>query len=164
MRDAQGRLQLWAGSPAIHLFDVNFLANIAAENMPWHLARKKVPCLDAAGNVVQPECENALKFEKFIFDVLPLAERWTVVNTTRRSEFEPLKNATGPESPASVRQAISTQAADWLEQAGIAVPRDDKGHAAVPMEISPLFALDADELAKKVDQGLRVKDKPVYLG
>ena len=92
---------------------------------------------------MQPAKENALKFEMFIFDVLPLAERWTVVETPRREEFEPLKNATGADSPETVRQAMSNLAADWLEKAGVQVPRQADGNAAVPLEISPLYALDA---------------------
>ena len=95
--------------------------------------------------------------ERFIFDVLPLADRWTVVETSRREEFEPLKNATGPDSPQSVRQAISNLAADWLEQAGIRVPRNDQGDAAVSLEISPLYALDAAELKTRVTAELRVE-------
>jgi UDP-N-acetylglucosamine/UDP-N-acetylgalactosamine diphosphorylase len=161
-RDEQGRLRLWAGSPAIHLFDVSFLDKVVKKKLPWHLARKKVPFLHESGQVVEPDKENALKFEMFIFDVLPLAERWTVVNTTRRDEFEPLKNAEGADSPQSVRRAISNQAADWLEQAGAVVPRDAAGSSAVPLEISPLFALDARELAEKVERGLRI-DKATYL-
>jgi UDP-N-acetylglucosamine/UDP-N-acetylgalactosamine diphosphorylase len=160
-KDDQGRLRLWAGSPAIHLFDVPFLSKITQEGgqIPWHVARKKVPYLDETGKHVEPQKENALKFERFVFDVLPLAERWTVVTTTRRDEFEPLKNAEGKESPLSVRQAISTQAADWLERAGAIVPRTADEHAAIPLEISPLFALDAEELAGKVTAGRRI-DKP----
>ena len=46
--------------------------------MPFHIARKKVPFLDEAGKLVEPVKENALKFEMFIFDVLPMADRWTV--------------------------------------------------------------------------------------
>ena len=83
-----------------------------------------MPYLDADGQRRSSRTkENALKFEMFIFDVLPLAERWTVVETTAREEFEPLKNATGADSPETVQQAISDLAADWLERAGVAVPR-----------------------------------------
>jgi UDP-N-acetylglucosamine/UDP-N-acetylgalactosamine diphosphorylase len=161
-RDEQGRLRLWAGNPAIHIFAVDYLKRITrgATRLPFHIARKKVPHIDEAGRPVQPERENALKFEMFIFDALPLAERWTVVETDRREEFEPLKNATGPDSPESVARAMSNLAADWLQRAGVAVPR---GHAAVPLEISPLFALDAEELMGKVDRSLRI-DGPLYLG
>ena len=152
-KDDQGRLLFWAGSPAIHLFDVAFLRKVTqgAARTSWHLARKKVPYLDEHGRRVEPAKENALKFERFIFDVLPQADRWTVVATSKK-EFEPLKNATGPDSPATVRQALCDQAADWLDHAGVMVPRDAHGHAALPLEISPLHALDAEELvAFKVD-------------
>jgi UDP-N-acetylglucosamine/UDP-N-acetylgalactosamine diphosphorylase len=62
-----------------------------------------------------------------------------------------------------VRQAISNFAGDWLERAGIRVPRKANGDAAVPLEISPLYALDAEELAAKVDRRLRVEGA-LYLG
>src|SRR5205085_10656761 len=130
------------------LFAVDFLARVTQgqARIPFHLARKKVPYVDDKGHLVKPDKENALKFEMFIFDVLPLADRWTVVETSRREEFMPLKNATGPDSPQTVRQAISTLAAEWLEQAGGTVPPQANGDVDVPLENSALFALDAQEL------------------
>jgi UDP-N-acetylglucosamine/UDP-N-acetylgalactosamine diphosphorylase len=127
------------------------------------VARKKVPHLDEKGQEVNPKKENALKFEMFIFDALPRADRWVVVETSRREEFEPLKNATGRDSPESVRQALSNLAGDWLEKAGVPVPRSAPGVSAVPLEISPLYALDAEELAAKVDSNLVIRG-PTYLG
>jgi UDP-N-acetylglucosamine/UDP-N-acetylgalactosamine diphosphorylase len=161
--DANGRLRLWAGSPAIHWFDLDFLDRVTRgpHGMPFHVARKKVPHLDESGKVVQPEKENALKFERFIFDVLPLADRWTVVEALRHQEFAPLKNATGADSPQTVARALSNQAADWLEAAGVKVPRDAAGNAAVPLEVGPLFALDAGEFAARVDR-TTVIDGPRY--
>ncbi|OAI46286.1 UDP-N-acetylhexosamine pyrophosphorylase [Planctomycetaceae bacterium SCGC AG-212-F19] len=163
--DEGGQLRLWAGNPAIHIFSVEFLARITQgeTRLPFHIARKKVPHIDAAGNPVKPEQENALKFEMFVFDALPMAQRWTVVETDRREEFEPLKNATGDDSPASVARAIGNLAADWLTQAGVNVPRDQQGNVAFPLEISPLYALDAAELATKVDRKMRIEG-PTYLG
>src|SRR5262249_4442543 len=163
--DEHGRLRIWAGSPAIHVFAVEFLDRVTrgGGQMPFHIARKKVPYLDPSGTLVKPEKENPLKFEMSIFDGLPLAQRWTGVETSRREEFVPLKNATGPDSPVTVAQAISDLAADWLTRAGVAVPRRPDGSAAVPLEISPLFALEAEELAAKVDRSRRI-DGPTYLG
>ena len=131
--------------------------------MPFHVARKKVPFLDENGKPAQPKQENALKFEMFIFDVLPMADRWTVVETSRREEFVPLKNATGADSPETVRQAISNLAGDWLEKAGVRIPRNANGDTSVPLEISPLYALDAEELARKVPRDIRIEG-PTYLG
>jgi len=94
--------------------------------------------------------------------VLPLADRWTIVETSRREEFMPLKNATGADSPQTTRQAISNLAADWLEAAGATVPRQANGDAAVPLEISPLYALDAEELAAKVARGTRIAEATYF--
>jgi UDP-N-acetylglucosamine/UDP-N-acetylgalactosamine diphosphorylase len=160
---ADGRLRLWAGSPAIHWFDLDFLVRITGsdEALPFHVARKKVPYLDADGKVVQPAKENALKFERFIFDVLPLAERWTVVETGRREEFAPLKNASGADSPAEVEKALSIQAADWLAAASISVPRNAAGAPTYPLEVSPLLALDREEFVARADRQWRI-DEPRY--
>jgi UDP-N-acetylglucosamine/UDP-N-acetylgalactosamine diphosphorylase len=154
-RDAQGRLRLWAGSPAIHFFAVDFLEQVTrgATRLPFHVAKKKVPHLDDAGRPVQPKVENALKFEMFIFDALPLADRWTVVETSRREEFAPLKNATGPDSPETARRALSDQAVDWLTKAGAVLPTS----AEAQFEVSPLFALDAEELAAKIKRGAKIE-------
>ena len=163
-RDEHGKLRIWAGSPAIHYFSVDFLERVTRGHarIPFHVARKKVPHVDASGNHVEPNKENALKFEMFIFDVLPLADRWAVVETSRHEEFVPLKNATGADSPKVVGQAISDLAADWLARAGVAVPRGPDGSATVPLEISSLYALDAEQLAAKVDRTLTILG-PTYL-
>jgi UDP-N-acetylglucosamine/UDP-N-acetylgalactosamine diphosphorylase len=93
---------------------------------------------------------------------LPLARKALAVETSRREEFEPLKNAEGENSPATVRQAMSNLYADWLNQAGIAVARRPDGSAAIPIEISPLFALDAEELRAKL-QRLETVATPLLL-
>jgi UDP-N-acetylglucosamine/UDP-N-acetylgalactosamine diphosphorylase len=159
--DATGRLRLWAGNPAIHIFSVDFLDRLTRghRHLPYHLARKTVTL---SGPDAKPRSVNALKFEMFIFDAFPLAERIVLVETRREDEFSPLKNAEGPDSPPVVKQDISNLAARWLEQAGVEAPRNPGGEVAVPLEISPLFALDAAELATKVNASLRI-DGPLYL-
>lgn len=151
--DEAGRLVLWAGNPAIHLFSVEFLERMTRdpEGIPFHVAKKKVPCIDAAGRPVEPQAENALKFERFVFDVLPKAERWTIVEAAREDEFAPLKNADGDDSPTTVERALVAQARAWLTAAGAAVAEG----AAV--EVGPLFALDAAAAAAKVAAGTKVE-------
>lgn len=159
--DEQGRLRFWAGNPAIHLFDVAFLREIVAEidRLPWHLARKKVPHLHDPS----PAAANALKFERFIFDVLPHAERWTVLPTPRQEEFAPVKNRDeeAVDCPATARQLMNNLVAAWLEQAGVKVRRDEHGNAAVNLEVSPLFAADADDFHAKI-KGTAPIDKDTY--
>jgi UDP-N-acetylglucosamine/UDP-N-acetylgalactosamine diphosphorylase len=144
-RDAGGALEFWAGSIAIHLFELAFLKRLASGGirLPFHRAVKTVPFRDEAGNLVEPAEPNAVKFEMFIFDALPLANKTLAVETSRAQEFEPLKNAEGDNSPATVRQALSDLYQNWLRQAGADVPK------AGAMEISPLIALDAEDLRGK---------------
>ncbi len=141
-READGRLRFRAGSPAIHLFSVPFLGRVTGRGgLAYHLARKTVP---AVGGEVE-----ALKFELFVFDALPMAERWLTVETPRAEEFAPLKNGSGPDSPETVRAAISALHAGWLEAAGVPT----RGH---PIEVSPLLALDAAALRSKLPRGFAV--------
>jgi UDP-N-acetylglucosamine/UDP-N-acetylgalactosamine diphosphorylase len=162
--DASGKLLHRAGSPAIHVFDVGFLARITqgATRLPFHVARKKVPCLGADGKPFTPTKENALKFELFIFDALPLAERWLVLEALRSEEFSPVKNADGVDSPATARRDLMNLAGTWLERAGAKPPRDQEGNVAAPLEVSPRFALDERELAARIGPG-RVIEGPTYL-
>jgi UDP-N-acetylglucosamine/UDP-N-acetylgalactosamine diphosphorylase len=159
-RDASGTLRFRAGSPAIHVFSVPFLERVTtgAGRLAYHLARKKVPYFDAAtGERVTPTTENALKFELFVFDALPLAERWYAVSAKREDEFAPLKNATGADSPETVTAALVDRAKRWLTAAGVAVPD------GVLVEIGPLYALDAVELRSKLPSGFGVNG-PTVLG
>ena len=50
----------------------------------------------------------------------------------------------------------------WLEDADVAVPRDAHGQPVHPIEISPLYALDASELADRLPRECRL-DGPLYL-
>ncbi len=158
-RNADGSLRLWAGSIAVHAFDVGFLRRMAgqATALPFHAARKIVPHLDAAGNRVEPPRPNAVKFERFIFDLMPQAASAAIVEVDRATTFGPLKNAGGAsqDSPESVRAQMAAQARDWLRRAGARV--DDEAM----VEISPLFAADAEQLASKIRPGTRI-DKPTY--
>lgn len=164
-REPDGNLALWAGSIAVHILEREFIERLVENDgiqLPFHRAIKKVPFINEAGELVQPEAPNAVKFERFIFDALPQAQRWTLVETDRTVEFEPLKNATGPDSPVTVRQRMSDLFAGWLESSGVRVPRRSDGSVPFGIEVSPLFALDAEELKTKVKPGM-VIDGPIYL-
>lgn len=137
--DSAGALRYWAGNIAAHVFSRTFVERLAhgPATLPWHMARKKVPYLDDSGQLVSPASENAIKFEKFVFDVLPMAQRSLVVETDRNEEFHPLKNERGEFSPDDVRGALSRRGRRWLAAAGCDVPD------SLTVEISPLLALEA---------------------
>lgn len=159
-RQPDGALTLWAGNIAVHAFDLDFLVRMAAEAaLPFHRANKKVPYVDERGALREPSAPNALKFERFIFDLLPRAARTLAVEVDEAEAFAPLKNASGAakDTPETVRAAMLALHTRWLRRAGAVV--DD----GVPVEIGPPFALDAEEVARKVSRGMRVTG-PRYFG
>lgn len=148
-RDGHGQLVFWAGSTAIHVFSRGLFDRLEREQieLPFHRAIKKVPHIDESGRRVDPPVENAYKFERFIFDVLPLAEQSLVVEARREDEFCPLKNKSGDFSPPFVQQAMHRLHSGWLSAAGLPAPQ------VGPVEISPLVALDAEAVAAAVAAG-----------
>ena len=156
--DRGGQLLYGLGSIAIHALRVDFVRRETRSGfkLPFHLAEKSSPSLDESGALVQPKEKNVYKFETFIFDALRDARRTVVLEVRREEEFSPLKNATGKDSPETCRRDMSALYASWLDQAGVRVPRDERGAPKHPIEISPLFALDAAELAGKVPKDLNI--------
>jgi UDP-N-acetylglucosamine/UDP-N-acetylgalactosamine diphosphorylase len=159
-RDEQGELLFWAGSIAVHIFSVDFLARtLSLKNaLPFHVARKNVSYLSSTGEFVTPRAANALKFERFIFDLLPHARNALVVEYAEEEVFAPLKNAPGASRDTAeyVQRLMINQHRRWLESAGAQVAAD----AAV--EISPLWALDAEAVAERIEPGM-VIDEAIYL-
>jgi UDP-N-acetylglucosamine/UDP-N-acetylgalactosamine diphosphorylase len=154
--EPDGRLTFRFGSVAIHAFSLDFLKREAAAALPLHIARKKVPYCDEHGNAVKPDQPNAFKFEKFIFDVVPDARTLMTVEFQREDEFSPVKNATGPDSPATARRDMALKSARWLEACGVSVPRAPSGELLYAIEIDPAIAVDAGELRSKVDGRLNI--------
>ncbi len=160
-----GSLKFSAGNLAIHILDVDFVERVNREkqSLPYHIAEKVVPFLDDSGELVRPTEKNGLKFEKFVFDALSCARATAVMEVNRDEEFAPVKNAEGEDSPESARNMMMRLSAQWLEDAGAHVPHDSDGQVKGLLEISPLFALDADELRQKLPASFEV-EFPLYLG
>ncbi len=154
-RNPDGSLTYWAGSIAIHLLNVGFVETLTRTQvrLPFHKAEKKIPYIDATGVRRIPASPNGFKFESFIFDALQWAQRSVVMEVARAEEFSPVKNAQGVDSPLTAQKDLQELCASWLERAGVSVPRDTDGQLAVRIEISPLYALDAEELAGKLPSG-----------
>jgi len=144
----KGDLKLWAGNIAVHVMDVPFLrrASSSVEALPFHRAKKVTPFIDCHGNLVSPETPNSIKFERFIFDLLPWAENAFVVETNPDESFAPVKNADGSphDTPQQAKEAICRLHRKWIERAGGKV---DEG---IRVEINPRFALNANELSEKL--------------
>lgn len=156
-----GSLVFGLGSPAMHMIRVDFAREVLDryDEMPYHIAEKSAAAVNEDGEVVEPEGKNVRKFEKFVFDALPLTKRSVIMEVAREEEFAPVKNAEGEDSPATARAAMTERWARWLAASGFRVERDDEGRAVAAIEISPLFALDAEQLREKLPEGERVGGK-----
>ena len=117
-----------------------------------------MPYLDEDGKQVEPDKPNALKFERFIFDLLPQAANPIVVEYTEQECFAPLKNAPGAEKDTAeyVQRFMADQHREWLEGAGAEVAE------GVVVEIDPLWGVDAETTAARVEPGTKF-DEPTYL-
>lgn len=166
-RTPDGKLMFGLGSIAIHAIRVDFVREQTAEGLrlPFHLAEKSSPWMNEKGETVSPQGKekNVYKFETFIFDALAETRRSVILEVRREEEFSPVKNADGKDSAASSRRDMTALYAGWLEAAGVSVPRDANGAPLHPIEISPLYAQDAEELAARRPGKLNL-NAPLYLG
>lgn len=159
--NSDGSLKLWAGSIAVHVFDLAFLESSSqdASSLPFHKAHKKVAFVNEQGEVVSPDAPNATKFEKFIFDLLPSAKNAIVCEVDPAEGFCAVKNAppAPSETPDHVKAAISDLHRGWLESCGVEVAAD------VKVEINPLFAVDAEQLRSKLADTKEVKTDTYFV-
>ena len=164
-RHADGSLKYSAGVIGIYLLNVDFVErlNAAAPNLPYHRSEKTVAHLGSDGKTVTPKEKNGLKFETFVFDALPYADRCVMMEVRREDEFAPVKNKEGEDSPATSLAMVCDFYGAWLNRLGVKLKTDDLGRVAVLTEVSPLYALDEAEFRRKM-KGVKVNGYlPVYL-
>ncbi|MFM8804249.1 MAG: UTP--glucose-1-phosphate uridylyltransferase [Planctomycetia bacterium] len=156
-----GRLRFHAGSIAVHAFTRAFLDRAAARDdaLPLHRAFKAVPCLDADGGRVVPAAPNAFKFERFIFDLMPLADRVCVVEIEASEGFAPLKNPAGSagDAPEHVYAALVAHARRLLAKAGVRVAD------GIDVELAADRIIDETDVAGLLRAGT-VLDRPTVIG
>ena len=147
--DGDGRLMFRAGNMAVHAFGLEFLERLTGgTGLPFHRAIKKVPFFDdSTGTMKHPSSPNAVKYETFIFDTLPLASRPLVVESDRAEEFAPIKNAEGSDSVQTSQMAQSVRAAKWLSHSGVQIAQDASGQPAAQIEIRSSSATCPEDLA-----------------
>lgn len=149
--DAEGRLRFLSGSIALHVLGVEFVDRLTAPGsttaLPFHQARKKVPCWNSkTREAIKPTEPNGIKFEMFVFDALEFAERSIVLETDRVEEFAPIKNAEGTDSARTSQDLQVERAARWIESVGRSAPRSEDGTVDATIEIKAQTALSADDL------------------
>jgi len=161
-RVPDGSLRFKSANIAVHMFNRAFVEKLNCRDdfhLPYHSAVKDIACLDSRDNRLAEQRVSGIKFEMFVFDALGFAEQSVTLEVPREEEFSPVKNADGADSPASARRALLHRDRSRLAQAlpGQEIPEN------LEIEISALFALDAQELAKKIDRDIDLS-LPLYLG
>jgi len=154
--DEKGNILYWAGNTAIHVFSLSFIQKINEHgfSLPYHCAKKNIDVTLKNG---QSSLIDVWKFETFVFDAIPLADKTCCVEVIREEEFSPVKNKDGPDSPQTARSAMINLHREWLRRAGI----DTSPQTAI--EISPLFALDEEEFINKVrDKNITVSSDTYF--
>ena len=87
----------------------------------WQGTHEKEPVVKCS-QPVSPEEPNGHKLERFVFDALSAAQKVCVVEAGRSSEYSPVKNANGVESPSTARHDLMAQYRAWLGAANVEVP------------------------------------------
>lgn len=154
-KNPDGSLVFSLGSIAIHIISRSFIEqlNIKGFALPCHRAVKKIPYIDLqSGKKIEPQKENGIKLETFVFDALPLAHKSIILETLRSEEFAPVKNKTGIDSSEVTRQMMIDRAAKWLAQADVKIPRKPDGSIDCRIEIAPSFAICKEDIANKKDK------------
>lgn len=149
-----GRLRFDAGSIAVHAFSVAFLRRTSDDprSLPLHLAFKAVPHVDGQGTRVVPAAPNAYKFERFIFDLMPLARGVCLVEVAAEEAFAPLKNPPGAASdaPEHVQAALVRQARRIVEATGRRVADD------AVVELATDSIIDAADVDRALPPGVEL--------
>eukprot|EP00397_Hematodinium_sp_SG-2012_P028603 GEMP01030130.1.p1 GENE.GEMP01030130.1~~GEMP01030130.1.p1 ORF type:complete len:473 (+),score=119.69 GEMP01030130.1:104-1522(+) len=146
LRDEKGTLLFGAGNVCNHFFTLDFLENkvLPQWSHNYHVAHKKIKCLDDKGEVVTPEKNNGIKLECFIFDVFQMSERFSLIECQRDEEFAPVKNAPGAaeDSPDTARAMLCNLSRRWIETNGGTMVGDGL------IEISPLVSYRGENLSE----------------
>jgi UDP-N-acetylglucosamine/UDP-N-acetylgalactosamine diphosphorylase len=146
-RTPEGELVYRAGNIALHVIDLEFIDRLTRGGLklPWHVAKKRMPVVDAEGRSTQVD---GYKFETFVFDALQLARASVTLEVDRKLEFSPVKNAQGEDSPASARADLCRLYASWVDRAGLSLPAAGSD-GLVPVEVDPCVAEDAISFAAR---------------
>lgn len=152
-KDAEGGILYSSANPAIHLFCLSFIAELTDSesiSLPFHIAKKKITAIvDGRQGEI-----TGYKFEKFVFDALPLSAKNVILEVLREEEFAPVKNASGQDSADSAKELMTALNRKWLTSKGVSIPAGVK-----EIEISPLTALSPEDL----HQGIIVPDSEKVL-
>ena len=106
MKDPKGEFVYGEAHILCNAFSLDGIRKIieSGGGLPYHAARKKTRYLAEDGSAATPDKPNAFKFEAFIFDAFEKLEDLAILRVDRGTEFAPVKNKKGEDSPESARR------------------------------------------------------------
>ena len=96
--DKNGELLYGEAHIMCNLFNIKALEKIANQNLPYHVALKKIDYIKN-GKQIKANEPNVYKFESFIFDAFSIFDNITLLRGKREEDFAPVKNKEGIDSP-----------------------------------------------------------------
>lgn len=131
---------------SLFCFSMGLIKEASKKNskLPLHCALKTAHYLSGNGALVKPKEPMAWKYETFIFDVLQMTKKTSVLMYPREECFAPLKNAEGENSPQSVKDALLKSDRRIYSNLTKIKPPEDK-----IFELAPDFYYPTKELKKK---------------
>ena len=142
-RSVDGKLEYRAANIAIHCLSIEFLSKcIQNKNkLPFHVAKKKIPIVSNENPLItiQPEVENGIKMEMFVFDVFAFASNPFAFQVLRNEEFSPVKNALKVGASCTKATAcndVSSMNKRFLVKAGATVELSDESIIEIDASIS----------------------------
>lgn len=103
--DINGELTYRYGVILNYLFNVEKLRTANKKTLPYHLAKKKIPCIKG-GKKFEPEEPNGYKLELLAVDLVKLMGSCLAFEVEREKEFAPVKNRTGNDSVDTARELL----------------------------------------------------------
>lgn len=127
-----------AVNTSLFSFTLEFMQHAARFTFPIHYARKQA--------AYQGKQVMAYKQERFIFDVLAIARKTSLLKRAREECFAPLKQQSGATGPQEVQKALMQHDRKWLER------YLEKEIPEGPIELSPCFYYPTDALKTRLQE------------
>lgn len=81
-----------------YIFKIEKMENLMNNQLPLHIAEKKISHLSSGGVFVEPTKPNGYKIETLVLDWIHLMDSCLPYEVERNKEFAPIKNSTGIDS------------------------------------------------------------------
>lgn len=104
--DSDGNLTYKYGVILNYLFSLEKVEEIVNNSLTVHVVEKKIPYINAQGDLVSPTEPNGYKFELLILDMIHMMDNNLAFEVAREKEFAPIKNLHGSDSVDSARELL----------------------------------------------------------